>query len=401
MSGHYSLKNFLRKAQNKDLQRYFKENGIEIAVDWDKLKETKIDPVADAIERLADNTRKTIEGDFLSIHVLNNEAGYQALRQELAQGKNSALDNMDFINAAFLCFFDHRQVFNMARVFQPFFDKGRYWRKVQDVPGKFPANPAQHTKRLAEFLTIYFKDNEGRGRNCQVEHYQRDNRHFFFAFPEDHPIHLIQWERSEMKKTLVHPAFEVVFVYDAKVRSLDTYYEGSITNSQILDSVFSRTILGQDIPERLYNKPVYALSGLKSRSFKFITQVHDGIEKITITHIKVESIMRRSKLTVESDVFGHKGQEALYADMDSLFSVSNTRFPLDMLNVVKAQIAVDFKSEGRKGYKRRRFTISAPSSCTLKHEGEDLIIRRILKDSGVELPPANDASENDADRQVA
>lgn len=118
MSGHYSLKSFLRKAQNKDLERYFKDCSIDADIGWCKLKETKIDLVVEAIENQDDTIKTKIESDFISIDLLNNAAGYQALRQELGHDKSHLLDNLDFINAAFLCFFDHKDSFDSARVLQ-------------------------------------------------------------------------------------------------------------------------------------------------------------------------------------------------------------------------------------------------------------------------------------------
>lgn len=402
MSKHYSLKSFLRHAPNALLDRYYQHKGIQLGLDFTKLKETKIDPVADALDALDEPVRQDIETDFTNIHMLANEAGYNALRQELQQS-SQVLDEKPFIEAAFICFFDYPEAFAMARTFQLFFDQDRYWRRVKDIQAIMPTDPVPHSDRLAECLSAYFKNNEGRGRNCKVEYYARAGKHFFFAFPEDYPFQLMQWVKDEMQKTNVSPAFEVVFVYDAAAGTLDTHYEGTALNGRLLDGVFAEAVLGYTIPPHLYNKPVYALNKLKSPNFQFVKQPQDLIEKITVRKLRFDpKYQRKTKILVQSDVFGEKGQAALYDDIGLLFNMPgqapDKRISYELLNVSWAEISVEFKSEGRKGTKRRTFSISAPSSCTLKHDGDDKIIRRILKDSGIEIPPANDQQ---ADRQAA
>ena len=54
-----------------------------------------------------------------------------------------------------------------------------------------------------------------------------------------------------------------------------------------------------------------------------------------------------------------------------------------------AELVADLKAENRSGRRRQTFTISMPSSCSLKHEGDDLIIRRVLRQSGIEKSPAH------------
>lgn len=38
---------------------------------------------------------------------------------------------------------------------------------------------------LAKAISQFFRSKEGRSRNCKVEVYRRDNKDYFFAYPED------------------------------------------------------------------------------------------------------------------------------------------------------------------------------------------------------------------------
>ena len=51
------------------------------------------------------------------------------------------------------------------------------------------------------------------------------------------------------------------------------------------------------------------------------------------------------------------------------------------------EIVAEFRAANRKRCRRRSFTISTPDSCSLKHDGEDLILREVLQASSIEIPP--------------
>ena len=68
--------------------------------------------------------------------------------------------------------------------------------------------------------------------------------------------------------------------------------------------------------------------------------------------------------------------------------------PLAQMAVTQVGIKVTF-AHNPKSRKpgTRAFDISWPNSCSLKHDGRDLIIRKMLADSGIEpREPAKDGS---------
>jgi hypothetical protein len=68
--------------------------------------------------------------------------------------------------------------------------------------------------------------------------------------------------------------------------------------------------------------------------------------------------------------------------------------PLTQLAVTQVGIKVTFAHNptSRKA-STRSFDINWPNSCSLKHDGRDLIIRKLLADSGIEpREPAKDDS---------
>ncbi|MBI1328208.1 MAG: hypothetical protein GC136_11305 [Alphaproteobacteria bacterium] len=402
MSDQYSLKHFLRQAPNDLLAQYFENQRIKTDLDISDLKETKIEPLAELVENLSDKQRKQVESDFVSIFYLANQAGYMALRQELGSSA-SKIDGLECLEAAFTCYLRFYKQFEAALIFQPYFDQDRYWRKVAGLPGTMPENPKQKIKQLEQALSEHFQF-EGRGRNCKVEYYNRDTRHFFFAFPEDYPARFVYWKDKQFEREVIHPALEVVFVYDDEAKSLDTHFRGDAKNARKIDNIFGTTILGKPVPAALYDKPIYDLNKLKSRRFKFIYGPKDKVERFLIRKLRLNPRYdRHTQVTVTTNVLGDLGQDALFTQLDKLFAMSGNpqdRIPYDQLEVSAAEISVDFKTETKRGYKRHRFNLSAPNSCSLKHDGDDLIIRKILKASGIEQEPEPVAEEKSS-RQAA
>jgi hypothetical protein len=69
------------------------------------------------------------------------------------------------------------------------------------------------------------------------------------------------------------------------------------------------------------------------------------------------------------------------------------KIPLSLVNITQAAIQVVFNHDGRRRPATRTFLISYPNSCSLKQDGRDLVIRKMLMDSGLE-PAKAVAQEN-------
>jgi hypothetical protein len=215
MTDQYSLKSFLRAAPNVLLDRYFKATGIDLDVSG--LKETHVEPIAAILDELPKEQLDHVETDFKNVHLLANEAGGKALHQELANlGRPDAMIATDkktsLITLALETFLGSPKAFADALIFRPYFDQDRYWRKVTGLRFPMPDDPLLRCDYLAACLKTFFRHNDGRGRNCKVDYYRRDERHFFFAFPEDYPQTMAVWEKGNLRPSFFNPAFEVVFV---------------------------------------------------------------------------------------------------------------------------------------------------------------------------------------------
>lgn len=87
-----------------------------------------------------------------------------------------------------------------------------YWRKRKNVPNVPIAGDEESIQRLEKAISAYFHQKEGRGKNCQVECYRRNDLEYFFAYPEDYARSNIEWVDDEFYRRPHHPAFEVIFI---------------------------------------------------------------------------------------------------------------------------------------------------------------------------------------------
>ncbi len=408
MASAYSLKAFLRVTPKALLAEYFHRQAIELGIDLAALRERDIGPITAALERLPRETADKIETDFNHINLLTNDAGAKALHQELRHLGDAGAFNGDYSKhslaaVALRALLDHRDAFEMALLFRPYFDQGRYWRKVSGLPFGLPANPHAHVENLTACLKDYFRTREGRGRNCKVDYYRRDTRHFYLAFPESYPEVVQAWQADELEAIHIRPAFEVAFVFDEVNKCLDTCFEGARQDSVALADTFAEAVCGASIPRQLYDKPAYDLAPLKRRNFRFPIPSESGVSQMCAK--KMRFILpgpEKPQVMISADVDGEKGAGALHDAIERIF-VTTEGIPSDRQRYAVArpiwvEIVADFKAPNRKGYSRRTFGISGSnSSCTLRHDGEDLALRKILQSAGIEIPPGRGADV----RQIA
>jgi hypothetical protein len=395
MARHYSPKNFLRQAPNALLARYCQEKGILAELDFTGLSETNIGPIYNAWDHLPSETRRLMESDFRNIDALASENGVKAIIDAaLVEGEDlePIFAEMDgFYDKSFWTFFEREPFFEMALLFVNADNlPTRYWRRRKDLP-KVPANSDETSLReLGEAFSYYFRKTEGRGHACAVDYYHRNGLDYFFAYPEDYARTSIEWNRGALERRSHKPAFEIIVVYSQGEGTLDIFFHGSIKTVRDLQVIFSRVILKTEIQPEEKDKRVYDLNGLKRRDFSFLYDPDSGINSVVIKKLRLSTLGGFARrITLEADPsFDH---EAIYDLMEDVVRVDGVpechqcrKIPLSLVNVTQAAIQVVFNHNGSRRRATRTFQISYPNSCSLKQDGRDLMIRKMLVDSGLE-----------------
>lgn len=390
MSRHYSIKDFFRQVPNALLARYFGARGLLTELDFAAMPEAKPDELFGAWVYLDDAQRQAAEADFREIWSMSDRKGFQAIVDEARWQLETQPDALQaFIDGlaalddhharAMVAFLDHPECWKGATRFH-YADGLVHWRKRKNLPRVPAAVDKASVARLAELIKHYFRQTDGRGRNCVVEVYRRGDRDYFFAFPEDHAQRSIEWVDGEFNPRPHNPAFEIVFVYAQADGTLDLNFRGGRSAITALQGMFAQAILKlDDLPPDPKDERVYDLAPLAQPGFQFTHPVGSGIGTVVVKKLRLSSRVRSGdKITVEAD--GHSNRQAVYELLEQV----GQAVPLHLYNVTQVELAASvFVSEG-KAPKTVNFRITYPNSCSLKYDEIDLSLRQMLEASGIE-----------------
>jgi hypothetical protein len=396
MAGQYSHLQFFRRTPNALLARYFQEkHGVLKDIAFDKLKESEAEPIFQAVTALPDDKQAQIEAECQDVEGMASQGGLTALTDEADFHQDTAfpiaISKIDgFHGAAMWAFLDHPLYWTGATLFLHSDNIAEsLWKKRSDLPHLQPHVEDEDTERLEKAISHHFHTKEGRGRNCKVEVFRRYDKEYFFAYPEDFAQSGMEWVRNSLSARARHPAFEIIFVYSQDEGSLDIYAPRNTKSVPELQKIFATAILKfDDLDELADNNRVYALDGLANRHFVFKYLPESGIESVVVDMLRLSlKSGKKRRVTVEAE--SKQDPKAVYDLMDKL--------TLPPYYVTQAEIKVTFARTPGTRARVRNFKISSPNWCALRHDGRDLIIRKMLVDSGIEpMAPAVEAESGTA-----
>lgn len=409
MAEQYELRKFLGDVGNMVLKEYFERIGWQSGVNWEQLTEADVDPLFEAIRNAPDSIRSQINRDFQQINEMATEGGILTIINE---GHFRSLDLGEelrsvagFHNKVFRVFLDHPPeddrpaILEVARRFNKA-DKlpGRSWRKRSGVP----AVPHAQTRddeiakkleesrlRLADALSSYYQVKEGRGYGCEIHHFERGDRLYWFAHVRDYDRIKEEWEGNGVVPRKRPSVFEVIFVHSNANRSLDIYVKGDKKTVAELQTLWARAVLGtEDLGSPPERGVEYELNILKTkREFKFSHT--DGITDVRVSELRLSLIgdKRNRRITLEANT--RKAPKVVFALMDQVFKTpgqdagtqdsKDLRLSLDVVNVTQAVINFVFAADTRSGTKTIKARVSHPNSCSLKYEPKEEIARKYLR----------------------
>ncbi len=386
MPNDYAPKQFLRQAKIALLREYFTLRKALDHIEWEKLKETEGEPIYEAWQALPEQVREQIESEFRRVYGMATADGTRAIIEEGRFHRldlTADLDALDgHVNKALWTFLEHRQTFDVAQMLNRADHlNGRYWRKRKDLPKKDPDVSHQALKELADAVSAYYRENQGRGRNCRAETYLRADRyHYFFVYPQDYTDTFIGYtDAGEFERRPQNPAFEVIFVYDPTDGTLDLYVRGDKKIVRDLQELFGRAILQEQLGEENRNSVPYNLNVLKNRDFSFPTDPADRVQDVKVNSLRLSLVGNpRKRITFEMGPKDSNG--AIYDFMES--AIHEQRLPPSMVDVSSAVIQMVFDNANARGRdtKSVSFRISYPNSCNLKDSPEELVAKKYLKE---------------------
>ena len=389
-SRHYTIRSFFRQVPNALLARYFQERGLFLELDFEAMKETKPDALFSAWLELTEERLRPMAALFEEIFDMSCAKGFQAILDEARwqmmgrpEDLNAFVEKLSALpnhyHRAMVTFLDHGDCWKGATRFYHA-DTLTYWRKRKNLGHKPAAVDDASLKYFARLIRDYFHHTEGRGNNCVVEPFRRGELDYFFAYPEDHSRHAIEWVDGEFGRRPHNPAFEVVFVYSQKEGSLDLNYRDSYKAVEPLQGIFATAILKlAELPPNPKDKRVYDLNPLRQRDFNFVYDLGSGIERVAVKKLRLSSRVKKGdRITLEADA----NQQPL-AVYDLLERIGQSA-PIHLYNVTQVELAAKVARDNGKPAKSITIRITHPNSCSLKYDEIDLKLRDMLEASGLE-----------------
>jgi len=387
---HYSPKTFLRQTSNQLLQQCFAEQEALGDIPWDDVPEHQVEIVYDAWQALPTEQRVAIERRFEDAEELANEQGIRAIIEEgQFHGLDLTVELEEFDShrdKVMWVAINHPRVFEVAGIINRAHTLPlRYWRRRGGMPLDQPDVSEDAVSAFGHAIGAYYRQNQGRGHRCTVDAYLRVNRyHYFFAYPDDYAdTYLGHDDEGHFIRRPQKPAFEVIFIFDPEDGTLDVFAQGGREIHEALQTIFCRSLLGQEPPPELPHQHPYELNGLKSRDFGFPTEPEDGIELVRVRKLRL-SVLGGSKRRITFEADPDAGPRDIYDMMDEY--LDRERLPDTLINVTQATLNFKFAHTGNGRQQTLTFDISFPNSSNLKSKREDLrmIAEKYLKRWGID-----------------
>lgn len=252
------------------------------------------------------------------------------------------------------------------------------WHKRKDLPKTGARVDKKGRNDLGDAIGRHFHEAHGRGRLCAVEVLRRRDCDYYFCFGQGTSEAPHAWVDGRLARQPLHRARDVIFIYSQADGSLDTYARGGIHEISALEAIFAEVILGHpDLQPAGKDERVYELDALKSADFPFRYDARSEIESIVVRSMRLSpKYGARPHIILQGDL---SNPRSVYDEMAGL------QLPLKQLHVTQVEIGVHFRPTPAKQNRHVLARLTHPNMCSLRYDGLDLIVRDMLKDSGLEL----------------
>lgn len=388
MAQPFNPKRVLRQVSKELLKEFFGQLGLSPVEDWDQPNSRLVDELYDAWQGLPDLQRKDVEVVLQDVHEMANEDGTRIIIEEaLYRGENLVplLEPMESrYDKAIWTAMHHPSIWEAARRFtlaESFFH-GRSWEKRNNMPSTELKADAEALEKLQDALSAFYRERQGRGHHCKVQHFPRGKDcHYFFVYLSDYANTYINFDNfGHFQRTPERRAFEVVVAYDRQACSLDIYARGGKKTTDPLISIFSSIILGEPPVPDIPGADPYRLDDLMDRGFTCPTDPEDGIECVAVRALRLAIIGgNRDRIILEPDP--EAGPEHIHDMLEEY--LNRLRLSKSILHVTRATFNLKLNGNGRA--QSLTFSVTYPNGCDLKSKREEhrLLGEKYLKRWGI------------------
>jgi hypothetical protein len=388
MAHEYTPKHFLRQAPNDLLQTYFAKHGELADVPWDTLEEEDVDPIYEAWRALPMERIGQIESEFRAIFDLATEDGVRTMVTEATYIAPEAVEGLNqregFVQKAFWLFLNEPMLFaHVTRCDWADHLSARSWKTRKGLPCTEPDTGEEACTRLADAVSAFYREKEGRGEHCRAEAFVRgDGRTYVFVYPQDYADTFIGYdEDGTFVRVAQQPAFEIVYAFDAEHGVLEMYAKGSKRLKQRLEEFFIECLLAEEPDAEPPDNHAYNLDLLKDPEFPMPTDPQDNIRDIRVKTLRLYLPDHDGQIVIDSSARAESSQE-LYRIMDAY--LVDRQVSRESVRVGGATIQMQFGPDGNRCRKPYRFNLSARTTRNLNRDRpEEQLARKYLRQWGI------------------
>lgn len=373
----FTPKAFFLAVPNELLKLYFERRGELRDFTWNQFALSTSDPLHDAWCALPEDARLATEGEFRAVADLATRHGLAVLEVE---ARVHGVDLASSLPAhaspwhrVFHVCVHHPVVFAAAR--EALRIERLHRRHVRTRMGferQIPDSSPLKCDELRDALVAYFRRKiDAPDLHCVVHSYRVGERFRFVAYPEDLCRSYLAYAQGELRPQCRRPVVEVVFTYDPVAGSVEIYARGDRRRHEDLAQLFSRVVLGKDLPPESKAPARYRLNVLKRRGISFPTDVADQVREVRVKALRL-GVLGGGKFTVDAGPL--RDRVNVYDVMDR--SLLGEQLPLVNVDVQVATLQMVFA--WTEGPRTLTFDVR-PDQCNLGEAPEERVARKCLE----------------------
>jgi len=346
----FNPRTVMRQVSNHLWAELLETMGVHVGFDWREMRETKIEPLYELWQSLDEPLHRKLELLMQDIHVMADSIGTQAIYEESRAKKMDDLvrELSEFESRHDVAMWTRLRagsVWSAALRFAKADRKigTRFWHRRNDLPECEVDCSDDAIERLSDALTALHMAEEGRGRLCVTEHFQRgDGSHYFNSYLDDWRDSYVKVadDGRQFERAFESKAFELMFHVDPKLRTLDIDARGGRRRHNTLQAILGRCILHTELPPEDDGNQVFALGILLDPMFRFPTDPADGIKSVRVKQARIRVQGCFDRMTFDPDRF--KGPRRFDYNLDTY--IESTGLPRSNMDVERA--VLDFELDG-------------------------------------------------------
>lgn len=354
MGQHFDPRKVLRQTSNVLLEKFFSRHKRAFKVDWKEMRETEIEPIFRAWQEMKDADRKAVEVVLQDVNTLaTTDEGIATLIQDADSWGVDLRAELDKwtsrYDKAMWTYLNHEEVWRLAVDFARAdqLEGTRPWVKRSNIPKKIPRTDEDALGELADAISAFYRQVEGRGHRCKVEHQLRGKaQDYYFVHLSDFADTYIKLDERTggFAKEYEQRAFPVLVVYDRQAGTLEVYAKGGKKKIIVpLQEIFSRVILQEELPPEDGHINPYQLSPLLKR-FDFPVDPADGIDHVRLRRLRI-SVKGNKKRRIQLEANPDAGPHDIYEMVRDY--INGKQLPEAVLDVDLVTLCFHLRHDGR------------------------------------------------------